>query len=83
MKRHQHSILTNILKLFVCLCLVIWATGLSQPRAEQTPAPEAAAAEAEFPGLNEVIPKANAVWPKRSRRWKHSSAIGRMSSTGH
>jgi len=61
MKCHKHSILTGIIKFTVCLCLVTWAPDISQPRAEEAPAPETTVEEVVFPGLNEVIPQANAI----------------------
>lgn len=61
MKRHKHSIFKGIVKFTVCLCLVTWVPGLAQTRAQEAPAAETPAEGRVFPGLNEVIPQANAV----------------------
>ncbi len=66
MKRHKHSILTDLIRFTVCLCLLTWVPGIAQSRAQvapgaETPAAETPVEERVLPGLNEVIPQANAV----------------------
>ena len=56
MKLRRHAIFASAIRLAVCLCIMAWPLGVTQSRAEEAPTAEAA-----FPGLNEVIPKTNAV----------------------
>ncbi len=50
-----------IIKVTVCLCLAICALNITPCRADDAPATEKHFEERVFPGLNEVIPQANAV----------------------